>query len=99
MKQQPIKFVIYPKQCKEYHEAVEAEDWFAANLWYMPPIHRRWADIESDMRFNELIANQEAETKRIDSMTNEELHLEIEMKYPEPKVKRTKPSFLSWLFS
>ena len=75
-----IKTVIYHKQCKEYYEALEKQDWFAVNIWFQPPTYRRWEDIKAEMKMNQLEADFQAEKERINAMPKELLKIELETK-------------------
>lgn len=93
--------VIYPKQEQAYRDAVDRGDWYAANLFYIPPIYRPWELIESDMRMEELVANFEAEQKFVGELPEDLLETYIKMKFNiiEPKVESKKPlSFWDWIF-
>ena len=95
-----VKTIIYPEQCKEYYKALEDGDMWAANLWYIPPIHRSWEDIQSDICFNEIVERHEAEQKFIEETPNELLRVMIENKFGSvaPKKEKTNKTFWQWLF-
>ena len=95
-----IKTVIYPKQCKEYYDAVEKEDWWAAELWRMPIIYRSWESVQSEMRMNEIVANYEAETKFAEELPPELLDTYIKVKFniKEEPIKTSSFWSFDWLF-
>jgi uncharacterized Fe-S cluster-containing protein len=87
-----IKYIMYPKQCKAYYKALEDGDGYAANLLHLPPVTKPLYMIESEMRFQEIVDNYEAEAKRIEETPNEMLRLELEIKYGDKHY--TKPTSL-----
>ena len=63
-----VQRIIYPKQEQAYRDAVDRGDWYAANLFYMPPIYRPWEQIEMDMKFERMEAEFKAEQKFVDEL-------------------------------
>lgn len=80
-----IKTVIYPEQCIQYYEAKERGDLYAMHIWFQPPIYRSWEQIQSDIRFQEIVDTYKSEKKRIEETPADILKLELEMRFKEPK--------------
>lgn len=77
-----IAKTVYPKQSKEFYEALEnGGDAYMAHMFHIPPYTVPWVLIQSRMRHIDLLEDHKEEMKRIGEMPKEVLECEFEAKY------------------
>ena len=81
IREHEIETVIENEQCEEYYAMLEKKDAVAAHLLYIPPYHKPWWLIETEIRWFQLRAEFELEQERIEKMPSKMLDVELRLKY------------------